>query len=303
MMRGRWRTLRDRRLVVGAVAVAITLVVTIAVAPWPSGPSHPPRAETVADAQRSAGCPDVLVVGVDGNGQRPTAGHTFGPTVDTVVRRVVAHAKGNGRSVSVVRVPLTTLPVSAVLQHRRRADESTLRAISKPLLRAWREPVAAGRSHHLPVHDRIARCPERPVLLVGFAQGASVVHRVIGRVSDTGGLSHLVGGITIADPDRLARSVVRPVLRLPAGPRPSRRDLPRVPDRPTRRARRPGLLRGLVGVHRGRPGLPPVARPRSATRWPPPGPTPATAGCCTPSPTPPGASSPCGPCRRCATRW
>ena len=55
-MRGRWRSLRDRRLVVGAVAVAITLVVTIAVAPWPSGPSHPPRAETVADAQRSAGC-------------------------------------------------------------------------------------------------------------------------------------------------------------------------------------------------------------------------------------------------------
>ena len=218
-MRGRLRPLRDRRTVAGTVAVAIALVVTIAVAPWPSSPSHPPRAETVADGQRPAGCPDVLVVGLDGNGQQPSAGHTFGSTVDTVVRRVVARAKGNGRSVSVVRVPLTTLPVSAVLQQHRRADESTLRAISKPGLRAWREPIADGvRTTLSLVTDRIARCPERPVLLVGFAQGASVVHRVIGRVSDSGGLSHLVGGITIADPDRLAHSVVRPVLGDPAAP-------------------------------------------------------------------------------------
>ena len=62
-MRGRLRPLRDRRLVVGAVAVALALVVTIAVAPWPSGPSHPPKAQTVGDAKAAAGCADVLVVG------------------------------------------------------------------------------------------------------------------------------------------------------------------------------------------------------------------------------------------------
>ncbi len=219
MIRGRRRSPRQRRLVASVVAVAIALVVTIAVAPWPSGPSHPPRAETVADAQRPAGCPDVLVIGVDGNGQQPSAGHTFGSTVDTVVRRVVTRAERNGRSVSVVRVPLTTLPVSAVLQHRRSPDERTLRAISKPGLRAWREPVVDGvRTTLAAVTDRIARCPERPVLLVGFAQGASVVHRVLARVAGGGGLSHLVGGITIADPDRLARSAARPVLGAPAAP-------------------------------------------------------------------------------------
>src|SRR3954447_7867118 len=111
-MRGRWRSLRDRRTVAGIVVVAIALVVTIAVVPWPSGASDPPPAETVADAQRSAGCADVLVVGLDGSGQQPGAGHAFGRTVDTVVRRVVARAKGHGHSVSVARVPLTTLPAS-----------------------------------------------------------------------------------------------------------------------------------------------------------------------------------------------
>ena len=218
MVRGRLRPLRDRR-VAGAVVVAIALVVTIAVAPWPSGPSHPPRAQTVADAKRSAACADVLVVGLDGNAQQPTAGHAFGPTVDTVVRRVVARVKSHGRTVSVARVPLTTLPASAVLKHHRHPDRSALRAVSKPGLRAWRQPVVGGVNATLAlVTDRIARCPERPVLLVGFAQGASVVHRVLGRFAAAGGLSHLVGGITIADPDRLAHSVARPVLGEPAAP-------------------------------------------------------------------------------------
>ena len=303
-MRGRWRSLRDRRLVVGAVAVAIALVVTIAVAPWPSGPSHPPRAETVADGQRPAGCPDVLVVGLDGNGQQPSAGHTFGPTVDTVVRRVVARAKGNGRSVSVVRVPLSTLPASAVLQHQRRADESTLRAISKPRLRAWREPVLDGvRTTLSLVTDRIARCPERPVLMVGFAQGASVVHRVLGRIADSGGLSHLVGGITIADPDRLAHSAARPVLGDPAAPGRRAGILPAFLNAQADVPAAQGSFGDLVGVHHGGPGLPPDAgdRPRLAGRRPCRRPQPRY--CSTPSPTTPGANWRCGPCRRCATRW
>jgi alpha-tubulin suppressor-like RCC1 family protein/endonuclease/exonuclease/phosphatase family metal-dependent hydrolase len=201
------------------VVVALALVVTVAVAPWPSGPSHPPRAETVADALRPTGCADALVVGLDGNGQQPAPGDTFGPTVDTVVRQVVARAKARGRSVSVARVPLRTLPASAVLAHQRRPDQNTLRAISKHGIRSWREPVFDGARTTLAlVTDRIARCPERPVLLVGFAQGASVVHRVLGRVAQSGGLSHLVGGIAIADPDRLARSVARPILGAPHAP-------------------------------------------------------------------------------------
>src|SRR3954470_15371667 len=218
-MRGRWRPLRDRRLVVGAVAVALALVVTIAVAPWPSGPSHPPRAETVADAKAAAGCADALVIGVDGNGQRPTRGHTFGPTVDTVVRRVATLARGHERTVSVARVPLSTLKSSAVLRHRHRPDEPTVRAISRPGTRAWRAPILDGvRATLALVTDRTVRCPERPVLLVGYAQGASVVHRVLGRIADTGGLARLVGGVMIAAPDRRARSVARPVVGDPPAP-------------------------------------------------------------------------------------
>src|SRR3954447_765179 len=218
-MRGRWRPLRDRRLVVGAVAVALALVVTIAVAPWPSGPSPPPRAETVADAKAAAGCADVLVIGVDGNGQRPTRGHTFGPTVDAVVRRVAAQARGHERTVSVARVPLSTLKSSALLRHRHRPAEPTVRAISRPGIRAWRAPILDSvRASLALITDRTVRCPERPVLLVGYAQGASVVHRVLGRIADAGGLARLVGGVMIADPDRRARSVARPVVGDPAAP-------------------------------------------------------------------------------------
>ena len=185
-MRGRWRPLRDRRLVAGAVVVAIALVVTIAVAPWPSGPSHPPRAETVADANcAAAGCADVLVVGLDGNGQQPRAGPHL--RVHRRHRRTPRWWRARRATVAPSRSPASRSPRSPrprSSQHQRRPDQSTLSAISKPGLRAWRQPVFDGvRATLALVTDRIARCPERPVLLVGFAQGASVVHRVLGRVA------------------------------------------------------------------------------------------------------------------------
>ncbi len=272
-MRGRWRPLRDRRSVAGAVAVAIALVVTIAVAPWPSGPSHPPRAETVADGQRPAGCPDVLVVGLDGNGQQPSRrphlrAHRRHRRTPSGRPGEGERAFGLGRPRPADHAPRVRGPPARSAAPTRAPSGRSRSRGSAP--GGSRSPTASAPPSPL-VTDRIARCPERPVLLVGFAQGASVVHRVIGRVSDSGGLSHLVGGITIADPDRLARSVVRPVLGDPAGPGPSRRDLPGVPHRPSPTSPPPRApsasgrcapSQTWSATRRGRP---------SATRWPPPG--------------------------------
>lgn len=212
----RLRPLRDRRAL--AVAVAIGLVLVIAVAPWPSGPSRPPKAQTVADG-KTPHCADAQVIGVDGNGQHPRAGHTFGPTVDAVVRRVVARAGRHHHSVAVARVPMTTLHATAMLRPHRHPTDRAVKTVWPHGLRAWRKPIGTGVHQTVALlESRIARCPDRPVLLVGYAQGAAVVHRVLGQVAASGGLAGLIGGVTISDPDRLAHSVARPVLGSPAAP-------------------------------------------------------------------------------------
>jgi alpha-tubulin suppressor-like RCC1 family protein len=223
--------LRDRRLAVGVAAILAigVLAVVIRVAHDPVAPGVAHR----ADAGTTRSCADALVVGLDGNGQRPDAGHTFGPTVEAVVRRVVARAGRHHRSVAVTRVPLATLHATAILKQHRRPTDHAVTSVSLHGLRAWRKPIGDGVHRTLAlVSDRIARCPDRPVLLVGYAQGAAVVHRVLGLVAASGGLPDLVGGVVVADPDRLSHSVARPVLGDPAAP-----------------GRRPGVLQRFLTAH------------------------------------------------------
>jgi alpha-tubulin suppressor-like RCC1 family protein/endonuclease/exonuclease/phosphatase family metal-dependent hydrolase len=213
------RSLRARRVVYAAVTVALCLVLAIAVAPWPSSPSNPLQARTVAD-QRAAGCADTLVVGLDGNGQPPRSGDRFGPTVDAVVSRVLARAASHHRSVRVERVPLHTLPATVMLRQHHAEGDRTVRAVSMHGLRRWREPIGDGVQRTLALlAAQTARCPDSPALLVGYAQGAAVVHRVLGRVAGSGSLAGLVGGVLIADPDRSAHSAGGPVLGSPAASR------------------------------------------------------------------------------------
>ncbi len=207
------RLLRDRRLVVATVALVLVGALLVGFGHW--GRSDPEAATPVVD-QGSTRCADALILGVNGNRERHAGRHGYGPTVDSVVKRVVAKAERRGRHVSVRALPLRTQGPATVLKKHRTPSSRADRVVSKHGLRHWRATVVAGvRDARALLATATAKCPDRPVLLVGYAQGAAVVHRVLARTAAEGGLSALIGGILISDPDRVSRSAARPVLGAP----------------------------------------------------------------------------------------
>jgi alpha-tubulin suppressor-like RCC1 family protein/endonuclease/exonuclease/phosphatase family metal-dependent hydrolase len=208
------RLLRDRRLVVGSVSVLLVGALLVAIGHWDD--PAPQAAAPVAD-RGGSGCADVLVVGVNGNAEHHGYGQAYGKTVNAVVSRVVARAEAHGRRVAVRSVGLRTQKPNAVLRDRHTATSHTVAVLSKGKVRHWRSAVTSGvRDTRRLVGAASAACPDRPVLLVGYAQGAAVVHRVLVRAAAEGGLTRLVGGVLVSDPDRVSRSVAHPVLGDPA---------------------------------------------------------------------------------------
>jgi alpha-tubulin suppressor-like RCC1 family protein len=221
--------LRDRRVVVGAVAVLGSGVLALAAGTLPDhGAGRPPTVRT-ADYRAGSRCADALVVGVNGNAEHHGYGQAYGKTVNAVVSRVVARAEAHGRSVAVRSVPMRTQKPRVVLRDRHTPTSHTLAMLGRGKVRHWRSPVVDGvRDTRRLVAASIAACPDRPVLLVGYAQGAAVVHRVLVRAAAEGGLSGLIGGVLVSDPERVGRSVAHPVLGDPAARRRDRGLFPEV---------------------------------------------------------------------------
>ena len=229
--------LRDRRVVLGVVLALVGGALSLVLAVRLSGAGGN---DGVAQQVGAAGprCPDALVIGVDGNGETPARGEMFGPTVSAVVDRVVAKANRHHRTVGVRSVPLTTLRAGTLVKQGVRPEAHARKNLSRKALRAWRDPISDGvGALSTLVSSTSAACPDRPVLLVGYAQGAAVVHRVLTRVAQAGGLTGVVGGVLLSDPDKVAHSVARPVLGNPAAA-----------------PRHAGVLPTLLGAHPDVPG-------------------------------------------------
>jgi alpha-tubulin suppressor-like RCC1 family protein/endonuclease/exonuclease/phosphatase family metal-dependent hydrolase len=211
------RLLRDRRVLVGAVVVVLVGALLVSIGHWDR--SDDQAAEPVAQAAAS-GCADALLVGVNGNGESTLDHRAFGRTVQAVVGRVRAKAERQGRRIAVGGVPLSTQSPAVVLRNHHTAASPAITVVGTRKVRHWRSPVAGGVRDTLGLLATASvKCPDRPVLLVGYAQGAAVVHRVLSRVGAEGGLPGLVGGVLISDPDKVGRSVAHPVLGDPAAPR------------------------------------------------------------------------------------
>ena len=72
-----------------------------------------------AAAPAAAGvCRDVLLVGVDGGGERPGKGRVFGPTVDRFRTAYASLAAKGGRTVDVRRVPIHADAPRALLRKK-----------------------------------------------------------------------------------------------------------------------------------------------------------------------------------------
>lgn len=177
----------------------------------------PASAPAAARAARSTSCTDLLVLGVDGNGQGKK--DKPGAAVAKVANKLAASAGREGRSVTVERVRLST-PGAVVLLRTRKG--AAAKAVSRPGLKRWKKPVRAGvRATRAKVNARMSSCPEQQVVLVGYAQGAAVVHHVLRDLDAKGRLANVAAAVTVSDPLRVRSSASGRPIGTPAASRKS----------------------------------------------------------------------------------
>ncbi|HSU01745.1 MAG TPA: cutinase family protein [Nocardioides sp.] len=164
-------------------------------------------------AQRAAACTDLMVVGIDGNGQGKK--DKPGQVVAAITNKIQAKAAQQGRSVTLKRVRLSTPGAVVVLRTKKGSGAG---AVSRAGLKRWKKPVRPGtRATRALVNAQLAACPEQQVLLVGYAQGAAVAHRVLQDLDDKGALANVAGAVTVSDPSRVRKSSTgRPLGNPPA---------------------------------------------------------------------------------------
>lgn len=210
-----------RPLVVRAVVVCVTvtlLAVGLGLAQPDGGQGSigSVAAAPVATPVAAASCANLLVIALDGNGQggkgRP------GAVVRRVVKDLKSRAGAEGRSIAVRSMKFATPKADIIVKRR---NQASTRTISKARLRKWRKPVAAQvRSTRALVNQQIQACPEQQVVLVGYAQGAAVTHRVLQGLG-SGKRAHVSGAVTVSDPWRVKKSVTGKPLGAPAAGRSS----------------------------------------------------------------------------------
>lgn len=150
-------------------------------------------------------CTDVLLVGADGNGERPRSGHRFGPTVDTLTRGYLARLTPT-RTVRTVRATGRTPGITTLTRAAQR-HRVARRAIPARAVRRWKAPVDPAVARAAPrIVDALRRCPEQQLILAGYAQGASIAHRLLLKVARSGLLSRVTAAALVSDPDRRAGS-------------------------------------------------------------------------------------------------
>lgn len=196
-------------LLVLATLASVAVVAVVLDSGSGPGPERPPARAVLGAATAATvdACDDALLLSVDGGGERPgTQG--AGPTVDVVRRAIASYSTRDDRSVRLVALGLASEPPRSLVGTRLRVDRAVA-ALTPQQVRRWRAPVAAGAQRALATLDRAALdCPDQQVLLVGYAQGASVVHRVLGVLRERAdGLVRVTGAVLVSDPDRRARSV------------------------------------------------------------------------------------------------
>lgn len=155
--------------------------------------------------QAASTCADVLLIGADGNGERPRAGHHFGPTLDTVTRGYLSRLQPT-RTVEVERVSGRTAPLTTLTRTARR-HRPARPAIRVRAVRRWMASVDPAVRRTLPVVTAALRgCPEEQLVLVGYAQGAAVAHRLLLKLAKGGLLSRVTAAVLFSDPDKRVRT-------------------------------------------------------------------------------------------------
>ncbi|MBD3914328.1 cutinase family protein [Nocardioides hwasunensis] len=162
--------------------------------------------------KRATGCAQLLVVAVDGNGQGKK--DAPGPAVSAVTSKIQAKAQKQGRTVTVKRIKLATPKAATIL---RKKSGPGAAAVSKAGLKRWKKPIRSGvKAARKLVNRQLEACPDQQVMLVGYAQGAGVVHKVLQDLGKKDALTKVVGAVTVSDPSRVRKSSAGRPLGKPA---------------------------------------------------------------------------------------
>ncbi len=202
-------TLAPRRslgngLVVAQLTVIGLLLSGLVVATW--APGRPVASTVRTTVPRAGVCADVLLLGARGSGEaagRP-ADRAWGGTLNGFRARYAAEVARDARTLE-QRTVLVGAPATARLYPRHtRGTTPASRAVRPARLRDWKRGVT-------PAVDRATAalraaadaCPAQQVVLVGYAQGAMVLHRALLALGDRPDiLGRVVAAVLVADGDR-----------------------------------------------------------------------------------------------------
>jgi alpha-tubulin suppressor-like RCC1 family protein/endonuclease/exonuclease/phosphatase family metal-dependent hydrolase len=187
--------------VASAMSLLAALLVVVAGSPSTAAPA---AAATPAAAAAAGPCAPVLLVGVEGPRDKRAPGATFSPVLMQVGETFRARAAATGRAVQLVRV------VTGGAKPERLVGKSlktkAKHAVTVASATAWMGRVGRGQSRAAAaLSAAAAACPEQQIVLAGYSQGATALHRSLGSFESTYG-ARLMGAILIGDGDRVRRT-------------------------------------------------------------------------------------------------
>lgn len=177
-----------------------------------------PRTGTGATAPRTGtGCANVALVAIDGNGQGSKA--KTGRVLTKLVKPLQARAAREGRTLALHTVPISTAKAATLVSAKGRP---AAKSVTAARVKKWAKQVnkAASATRKL-VASQIATCPDQQIVLVGYAQGAAVAHRVSQHMDKAGKSANVSALLTVSDPWRVKSSAAGKPFGAPAAPKKS----------------------------------------------------------------------------------
>ena len=185
-------------------------------------------------------CPDILLLGARGSGERASAVGGLGPTVgklagqieerldtDAVSRLAVAYEAAGVETLVPSRAQAGLFarsifgPASPELKARRAAAVAASFKIQR--LGGYTASIDEGvRGAQEQLTTFQAKCPDTSYILAGFSQGAMVMHQTLLRLADAGDddtLGKIIATVLIADGDRVKDTTATQVGSAPSAAR------------------------------------------------------------------------------------
>lgn len=143
-----------------------------------------------APAAAAPTCADYTFIGVAGSGEGREAGG-LGTTVNAAAQAFAARVRAADKTVAIRPIHYPAAPVPTGLDK----------------LGGFLASINTGAANTQGDVGIVTKaCPSTKIVLVGFSQGASAVHRALQRLGDT---KQIVGAALIADPDRIPNDTTR----------------------------------------------------------------------------------------------